>query len=195
MPVSLVYFQLGLQHILAIDSYDHILFVIALCVAYPLREWRQIFILVTAFTIGHTLTLALATLGLVNVNRQLIESLIPVTIFLTSAGNFVRISGSNSRIFYSGKYVLAMVFGLIHGLGFSNYLVLLLSPEENLILPLASFNIGVEVGQIFIVTVFCFITWLITVKQKLEHDFWCKFISAGITCTAFWLIIKPIIQE
>ncbi len=195
MSVMSIYFQLGLQHILAIDSYDHILFVIALCVAYPLRHWRQILLLVTAFTAGHSLTLALATFRLLEIDVNLIELLIPVTILLTSMANFIRKRRPGSGFYYYSKYLFAMVFGLIHGLGFSSYLVLLLNPDENLILPLASFNIGVEIGQIIIVVCFSFITWLVTIKSKIEHLYWCNFVSAGIACTAFWLIIKPVIQE
>jgi len=151
MSLFELYFTLGLQHIADLKGYDHILFILILCAVYRLKEWKRVLILVTAFTIGHSLTLALATLDLLRVDGDLIEFLIPLTIFITALFNVISRRQKVSRLQHSLKYGAALFFGLIHGLGFSNYLRSLLGAEKGLVLPLFSFNVGIEVGQILIV--------------------------------------------
>jgi hypothetical protein len=148
-----LYFQLGIQHILDLDGFDHILFVVALCAIYVLRDWKKIIILVTAFTLGHSITLALATLQLVKVNSEWVEFLIPVTIGITALSNILKPKASSSRGLHI-NYLFALFFGLIHGLGFSNYLRSLLGKEASILEPLLAFNIGLEVGQLVIVVIF-----------------------------------------
>lgn len=146
-----LYFQLGIEHILDILGYDHIMFVVALTAIYLLREWRRLLILVTAFTIGHSITLALATLRVVNFNSELIEFLIPVTIFITAISNLFKKDSYRSSAQINTNYVYALFFGLIHGLGFSNYLRSLLGSDKTIVPQLLAFNLGLEVGQIIIV--------------------------------------------
>jgi hypothetical protein len=148
-----LYFQLGIQHILDLDGFDHILFVMALCAIYILRDWKKIIILVTAFTVGHSLTLALATLNLIKVDTDLVEFLIPVTIGITAFSNILKPKPSTGKGLQI-NYLFALFFGLIHGLGFSNYLRSLLGKEASLFEPLLAFNIGLEVGQLVIVAIF-----------------------------------------
>lgn len=152
-----LYLRLGFEHISDLKGYDHILFVIALAAVYPLREWKHLLILVTAFTIGHSVTLALSTLGWVNVDADLIETLIPITIFITAALNiaerFAKDPDKALQRDWRMKYALAIGFGLIHGLGFSNYLRAILGGEQSLVLPLFSFNVGLEVGQLVILVI------------------------------------------
>jgi hypothetical protein len=152
-----LYLRLGFEHISDLKGYDHILFVIALAAVYPLREWKHLLILVTAFTIGHSVTLALSTLGWVDVDAELIETLIPVTIFITAALNvgerFARNPEKALQRDWRLKYLLAIGFGLIHGLGFSNFLRAVLGAEESLVLPLFSFNVGLELGQLVILVI------------------------------------------
>ncbi len=158
MSLFELYFMLGLQHIADLKGYDHILFIVTLCAVYTLKEWRRVLILVTAFTIGHSLTLALATLNLIRIDGDLIEFLIPLTIFITALSNlFVGKQKGNSGLYYL-RYAAALFFGLIHGLGFSNYLRSLLGAERGMVLPLFSFNVGIEVGQIIIVTIIMLLT-------------------------------------
>lgn len=159
------YLGLGFEHLLDFQGADHILFVVVLCAAYSLKAWRELLILITAFTVGHSLSLALATLGAVKVDTGWVEFLIPVTIAAAAvvnvftgpvttaavdrteeAGGPVR-SANRVRL---GKYGLALVFGLIHGLGFSNFLRLLLGDEGELFIPLLAFNIGLELAQIVV---------------------------------------------
>src|SRR5690606_17303442 len=126
-----LYFDLGLNHILDTNGYDHILFVLALCSVYVPRDWRKILILVTAFTIGHSVTLALSSLKIVLINTSWIEFLIPVTIFITALVNLFkrRLPYQTQKV--QVNYLFALFFGLIHGFGFSNYLRSLLGRSEN----------------------------------------------------------------
>lgn len=160
MSMFQLYLRLGIDHIADIQSYDHILFVISLCIIYPLKQWRKLLLLITAFTLGHTITLVLATLQIFRIPTDLIEFLIPLTIFMTAFGNLLQKSDKFSSSSHRYKYLLALFFGLIHGLGFSNYLRGMLSNEESLILPLLSFNIGIELGQIIIVALIVGLTIL-----------------------------------
>ncbi len=158
MSLFELYFKLGLQHIADLKGYDHILFILTLCAVYSLKEWKRVLILVTAFTIGHSLTLALATLDLVRVDGDLIEFLIPLTIFVTALANVLTRTQRVTSTLHYLKYSAALFFGLIHGLGFSNYLRSLLGSEKGLVLPLFSFNVGIEAGQILIVAVIMLLT-------------------------------------
>ena len=152
-----LYLRLGLEHILDLGAYDHILFVIALAAVYSLKEWKHMLVLVTAFTIGHSITLALATLGILVFNESLIETLIPITIVITAALNvFERLSKDPSSALqrdWKIKYGLALFFGLIHGLGFSYYLRAILGGESSIVLPLFSLNVGLELGQLVILVI------------------------------------------
>src|SRR5690606_4525825 len=156
-----LYFVLGKDHILDYrNGYDHILFVIALCAIYTLRDWRRVLILVTAFTVGHSITLALATFHIINVRGDVVEFLIPLTILLTAACNILKRDDYFQDRRIQLNYALALFFGLIHGMGFSTYLREILGKSANITTPLLAFNIGLEFGQIVIVLLFlssCFI--------------------------------------
>ena len=158
MSLFELYFKLGLDHIADLKGYDHILFILTLCVVYSLKEWKRVLVLVTAFTLGHSLTLALATLDLLRVDGDMIEFLIPLTIFVTALVNLFARNQRVTSLQHYLKYSAALFFGLIHGLGFSNYLRSLLGAERGLVLPLFSFNVGIEVGQIVIVSIIMLLT-------------------------------------
>jgi hypothetical protein len=144
------WFETGMWHIADPAAYDHILFLIALCGFYSWRDWKGLLILVTAFTLGHSLTLALAVLDVVHVKVDYIEFAIPLSILLTALYNFFRLSSRPSRR-ESLRYVMAAIFGLIHGLGFSYLLKSMLGRENDLLAPLFAFNVGLEAGQLLIV--------------------------------------------
>jgi hypothetical protein len=156
------------------------------------RDWKKILILVTAFTIGHSLTLALATFNVFQVRSDLIEFLIPVTIAITALVTIFKPKPSTGRGVQL-NYVFAVFFGLIHGLGFSNYLKELLGKEASIWQPLLAFNIGLEVGQIVIVTAFLLLTSLLNLAGVNRKD-WTLVVSAfvlGVACmlmleTKFW---------
>ena len=158
MSVFSTYLQLGFYHIFNLRAYDHLVFLLALCAPYVLQDWRRVVALVTSFTVGHSITLALATLNVLPYSPRLIEVLIPVTIVLTSLLNLARAGAARSAphrtaqpILLTLPNLLAAAFGLIHGLGFSSYLRELLGRQNRPVLELLSFNVGVELGQLLIV--------------------------------------------
>jgi len=179
MSLFKLYFTLGLDHIADLKGYDHILFILTLCVVYTVKEWKRVLILITAFTIGHSLTLALATLDLIRVDGDLIEFLIPLTIFLTAMGNVILRKQRVSSLLHSLKYGAAMFFGLIHGLGFSNYLRSLLGSEKGLLLPLFSFNVGIETGQIIIVVVIMLLSKIVVDLLRFPGREWHLLLSGA----------------
>ncbi len=154
-----IYFKLGMQHIADLTAYDHILFVLALCIRYQFADWRKLLILVTAFTIGHSITLALSVYNVIRYSTAWIEFLIPVTIVITSISNvFVKKFTSAGR--FPAIYFFALFFGLIHGMGFSNYLKSLMGKNASVITELLAFNLGLEVGQLIIVLAVLLISFI-----------------------------------
>ncbi|MCB0494850.1 MAG: HupE/UreJ family protein [Cyclobacteriaceae bacterium] len=190
MDTFKLYFQLGTEHILDIRGYDHILFIVALTTIYLVKDWKKVLVLVTAFTIGHSITLALATLRVIKINTQLIEFLIPVTIFLTAAANLFRNRPEQNNKKIQLNYWLALFFGLIHGLGFSNYLRGLLGNDSTIVTQLLAFNIGLEAGQIVIVLIFMAITFLAVDVVGVSRRDWRLIISSGVAAIATTLMIE-----
>lgn len=189
MSVFELYFTLGLQHIADLKGYDHILFILILCAVYQWKEWKRVLILVTAFTVGHSLTLVLATLKLVRVNGDLIEFLIPLTIFITALSNVISRKKRVPAWQHFLKYGAALFFGLIHGLGFSNYLRSLLGAESRMALPLFSFNVGIEVGQILIVIVIMLLTKVMVDLLRMPAREWHLLLSgAGLGVSLILMI-------
>jgi hydrogenase/urease accessory protein HupE len=147
-----LFLPLGFRHIADLRSADHILFVAALTAAYAPREWVRIAWLVTAFTVGHTVSLALATFNIVHVPARAVEIAIALTIIVTAlVAIHDQHRASAAPPAFANRYAAAGVFGLIHGLGFSNYLRALLGGESDLLVPLFAFNVGLELGQLLIV--------------------------------------------
>lgn len=179
MSIFELYFKLGLQHIADFKGYDHILFIFTLCAVYALNEWKRVLVLITAFTIGHSLTLALATLDLIRVDGNLIEFLIPLTIFITALANLFARKQSVSPVLHYLKYSAALFFGLIHGLGFSYYLRSLLGAERGLALPLFAFNVGIESGQIIILSIIMILTKVVVDLIGLPRREWHVLLSGA----------------
>lgn len=183
MSTFYTFLQLGFSHITDIYGFDHILFILALCSVYLLSDWKEVLILVTAFTIGHSVTLALATLNIVRVDTQWVEFFIPVTIALTSIYNLTynfkrKIFERSSKPLWP-RYTMAVVFGLVHGLGFSNYLRSLLGKSNSIFQELLAFNIGLELGQILIVIIFLLLGYLVVKFAGLGRNKW-NWIVSGI---------------
>ena len=179
MSTFQLYLQLGIEHIADFKGYDHILFISTLCAVYLFNQWKQVLVLITAFTIGHTTTLALATMHMIHFSSGWIEFLIPVTIFLTSVGNMFEkndLVKSGSQHF---KYGAAMFFGLIHGLGFSFYLRSLLGIEHSIVLPLFAFNVGIELGQLCIVSGVLLLTHILVNWLKFARREWSLVLSGA----------------
>lgn len=165
---------------------DHILFVVALSAGYFLSDWKKILVLITAFTVGHSITLALATLNIIQIRTDVIEFFIVATILIASVSNLFRAAeASSNRI--QLNYFYALFFGLIHGLGFSNTLRSLLSKNQELITPLIAFNLGLEVGQIMIVAIFLLAGFL-AVRFGVDRRDWKIIVSSIISGMALMLI-------
>lgn len=150
MDEFLLYFKMGLNHVLDFNAYDHILFLIVLAVVFSFNQWKKVLWLVTLFTIGHSLTLALSAFGILKVSMDLIEFLIPLTIFITGVVN-VFTSKKSSSGKENVNLIFAVFFGLIHGLGFSNYFRMMVGKEDDKVFPLLEFALGIEAAQIIIV--------------------------------------------
>jgi hypothetical protein len=183
-----LFFALGWQHILDWQGYDHILFVAALCGLYTFENWQRVLWLVTAFTLGHSLTLALSVLDQVRLPADWIEFLIPVTIMLTAMFNIFNktFSLQSARI----SYGLALVFGLVHGLGFSNYLKSLMGRSANIVGELLAFNLGLEFGQLLIVAGILSLSWLAMQVLRVLRREWSLFLSSAILGMALLMALS-----
>ena len=192
-----MYINLGFQHISDLAGYDHILFLLALCAVYSMDQWRRLFILVTAFTVGHSITLALSSFGWVVIPSHIIEFLIPVTILITAIRNVAvpasdQLTDDQSNM--TGHYLVALCFGFIHGMGFSNYFRALMMDSSSITIPLLGFNLGIEIGQLLVVSIIVIVASLVVKFAQVKHRDWNLFISgaaAGISLvlmndTAFW---------
>lgn len=166
-----LWFSTGLEHILDINGYDHILFVSLLVLSCTLAEWKKLLVLVTAFTVGHSVSLALSVSGALRIHQPLVEFLIAFSILASAAYNLVYYKKNSSRE-NTFMYVLVCFFGLIHGLGFSYLLKSMLATGQNILLPLLYFNLGLELGQLIIVLIVILFSLLLTLSFKLPfHTF------------------------
>lgn len=184
-----IYFEVGFRHIMNWGALDHILFIIALSLRYQFRDWKKVFILVTAFTIGHTITLTLAVFNVMDISRRWIEFLIPLTIAATALSNvFVK------KFVYKSKfpliYFFALFFGLIHGLGFSNYLKSVISGESGVFIKLLSANIGIEAAQLIFVTGILIVSFICLNVLKFSRREYILFVSGGIFALALQMTIE-----
>lgn len=154
------WFVNGFWHILDLSGYDHMLFLLALSGLYEVQQWKKLLILITSFTIGHSITLMLSALEILNFSSDWVELFIPVTIMATCYQNVFPVQESPTEHF-SANYWIALVFGFIHGLGFSTQLKMLLGRQEQIAFELFSFNLGIETGQVL------FILFILAIKGLL----------------------------
>ena len=190
MSVFSLYIKLGFNHIVDYNAFDHILFIVVLTAVYLLSDWKRVLLLITSFTIGHTTTLALSTLNIISISSSLVEFLIPVTIFITAVGNLLQRSNGFSHQQYKIKYIIALFFGLIHGLGFSNYLKVLLGSEKGIVKPLFAFNLGLELGQVIIVLCILFVATIVVSKFRIKQRSWELVLSGAGLGVALMLMIE-----
>lgn len=183
------YFSLGWEHIISLDALDHLLFIAALSAIYLLKNWKQVLILVTAFTIGHSLTLLLSVLDVFRFEDKWVEFLIPCTIVITAFFNLFQRSFTSSTLRLN--YFLALFFGLVHGMGFANTIRFMLVKDQNLGISLLGFNVGLEVGQIVIVIFLLQIGYFIINILKINRREWVIFLSAAV----FGIAVKMAIER
>ena len=184
-----MYTQIGFNHIANLSGMDHILFVAALCIRYQLSDWKKWLILVTAFTIGHSVTLVLSVFNYLDFATNWIEFLIPVTILITAISNmFVKQFSFNSK--FPVIYFFALFFGLVHGLGFSFYLKSLLGMQQNIAPALLAFNWGLEIGQILIVMAILVISFIFVTLLKAPRRDIILIVSGGILALSLQMAIE-----
>lgn len=183
------YFKMGWEHIISKDALDHQLFILALACVYTIWDIKRVLIMVTAFTIGHSLTLALSVYDIIRFSSKWVEFLIPCTIFITALNNIFQIDskGKSAKI----NYYLALCFGLIHGMGFANAIRIMLAKDQTIGWGLFGFNVGLEAGQIFCVAIILIIGILFLNGFKVKRRDWIFFLSSGV----FALSIKMALER
>jgi HupE / UreJ protein len=185
-----LYFGVGIDHILNWEALDHILFVSALCLRYLVKDWKKVVVLVTAFTIGHSITLALSALGLVHFATRWIEFLIPVTIIATAINNLTQ---RKSQVEHPSRlpviYFFALFFGLIHGLAFANTLISLIG-RDGIVVPLLAFNLGIETAQLLVVAVILAISFIFVQLIRLKRVWWVWGVSALVLIASLRMAVE-----
>ena len=190
MQDFLFYLQLGWEHIISKDALDHQLFILALIAIFSFRDWKKVLILVTAFTIGHSLTLVLSALDVFRFPSDWVEFLIPCTIVFTALDNII--FSKNEKKLIQLNYYLALLFGLIHGMGFANSVRMMLASEQDITLPLFGFNVGLELGQIVVVAIALFLHYIFSEVLKLSNKIWIYIISVPIFIFALKMALERI---
>jgi HupE / UreJ protein len=190
-----LYFGIGWDHIMSWAALDHLLFIAALAAIYLINDWKQVLILVTAFTIGHSLTLALSVYNIIKIQDKWVEFLIPCTIIITAMSNLfqknftaIPMAIGTIRI----NYFLALFFGLIHGLGFANTIRFMLAEDQNLAVGLFGFNVGLELGQVVVVTSLLLFAYAIINLLKVARRDWVIFLSAAVFSLALKIALERI---
>ena len=190
MTDFLFYLQLGWEHILSSDALDHQLFILALVAIFSFKDLKKVLILVTAFTIGHSVTLALSAFDIIRFPSNWIEFLIPCTIVFTALDNLI--FSKNVEKLIKLNYFLALFFGLIHGMGFANSVRMMLAQEQSITIPLFGFNVGLEIGQIALVIIVLSIFYLLSTFLKLQKKHWILLVSAPILVVSLKMAIERI---
>jgi hypothetical protein len=183
-----IYFKLGLNHVLDLNGYDHILFLLVLTVAYTFKDWKRVLWLVTVFTIGHTISLILSTYGAVSFSENAIGLLVYITIVITALYNIFTAGKTSNKTRIVLLLVAALFFGLIHGLAFSSYFKQITSGLESKLLPMLEFALGVEAGQIIVVLVVLVVSFLFQTVFRFNKRDWIMVISAIVLGIAIHII-------
>ena len=193
------YIKLGWDHIIDIKAYDHLLFVMTLCALFSINEWKKVVVIITAFTIGHSMTLALSTLNYILLPQEWIEVLIPLTILVTALTNI-----STQQNHLNGKptfeksiavnYIIALFFGLIHGLGFANNFRFMLGEDNSIMKQLFAFNSGLELGQMTVVIFFFLLLYLVSKVFNILHREWTIFFSGAGAGLSVMMIIEALLK-
>ena len=182
------YFRIGWEHIMSWDALDHLLFIAALAAIYLLKDWKQVLILITAFTIGHSLTLALSVFDIIRFNSKWVEFLIPCTIIVTAFSNLFQKKFTTQSIRIN--YFLALFFGLVHGMGFANSIRFMLAKDQEIGWGLLGFNAGLETGQIIEVIILLLIAYILINMLKINRREWVIFLSAAVFSLALKIALE-----
>lgn len=186
----LFYLNLGWEHIISLDALDHQLFVLVLVAVFAVKDWKNIFWIITAFTIGHSITLALSVFDIVRAPAKWVEFLIPLTIVITALDNILMRNKQNNLM--KMNFYLALFFGLIHGMGFANTARMMIANEQHIFVPLLGFNIGLELGQIAVVAGILIIQFVLLNLFKVNRKDWIMFISSGVFALSLKMTLERI---
>ena len=186
-----IYFEIGLRHVLDLAAYDHILFLIALTVPYAFKDWKRLLLLISVFTIGHTLALLLSVFGVIIIKGNLVEFLIPITILIVAFFNLFTAGKSSKNESISVVVFITLFFGIIHGLGFASYFKSLLggSPQSKL-LPLSEFALGIEAAQIIVVFVVLILSYIVQTFFRFSKRDWTLVMSSFIIGVVLPMIVE-----
>lgn len=186
-----VYFQIGLHHVLDIQAYDHVLFLMALVIPFTFKDWKKIILSVTLFTLGHTTALVFSVYKILVVKANFIEFLIPITILLTAIYNLASIGKSNKKEKINWVFLITLFFGIIHGFGFSNYFNSLLGGSSNSkLVPLLEFALGIEAAQLSVVLAVLVLAYIVQTVFKYSRRDWILVGSAFIVGVVLPMIIE-----
>lgn len=186
----LFYLNLGWEHIISLDALDHQLFVLVLVAVFAVKDWKNIFWIITAFTIGHSITLALSVFDIVRAPAKWVEFLIPLTIVITALDNILMRNRQNNLM--KMNFYLALFFGLIHGMGFANTARMMIANEQHIFVPLLGFNIGLELGQIAVVAGILIVQFVLLNLFKVNRKDWIMFISSGVFALSLKMTLERI---
>jgi len=186
-----IYFQIGLKHVLDIHAYDHVLFLTALTTPYAFKDWKRILLLVTVFTVGHTLALLLSVFGIIAVKANLVEFLIPITILVAAMFNLFTAGKASKNESVNLVFFLTLFFGIIHGLGFSNYFKTILGgTSSSKLVPLLEFALGIEAAQLIVVFVVLILSYIVQTVFRFSKRDWALVMSAFIIGVAIPMIVE-----
>ncbi len=191
MSEFLIYFQIGLHHVLDIHAYDHVLFLMALVIPFTFKDWKRILLSVTIFTLGHTTALLLSVYEIMVIKANVVELLIPITILATSLFNLFTIGKTNRKENLNLIFLITLFFGVIHGLGFSNYFTTILGgTSSSKLLPLLEFVLGIEGAQIAVVFAVLILAYITQSFFKFSKRDWILVASAFVIGVVVPMIVE-----
>lgn len=186
-----IFFEKGLRHILDVSAYDHILFLIALTIPYAFKDWKRLLLLVTLFTIGHTLSLLLSIFGVVIIKVNMVEFLIPITILIIAFFNLFTAGKSSKKESISVIGFITLFFGIIHGLSFAGYFKTLTgSSSQSKLLPMLEFSLGIEASQIIVVFIVLILSYIVQTFFRFSKRDWTLVMSAFVIGVVLPMIIQ-----
>lgn len=186
-----LYFNIGLKHVLDINAYDHVLFLMALAIPYAFKNWKRLLLLVSLFTTGHTLALILSVFGIIAVKVNLVELFIPITILIVALFNLFTAGKNNKNESISIIAIVTLFFGIIHGLGFSNYFKSILPGEAtDKLIPLLEFALGIEAAQLLVIFVILILSYIVQTVFRFSKRDWTLAMSSFIIGVVIPLIVQ-----
>lgn len=185
------FFQMGLKHILNVYAYDHVLFLIALAIPFSFKDWKRILVLVTLFTLGHTIALLLSVFGIIAVKVNVVELLVPITILIIALFNLFTAGKSNRKEGVNLVFLITLFFGIIHGFGFANYFKTLVGGNTIAkLLPMTEFALGIEAAQIVVIFVVLVLSYIVQTVFRFSKRDWALVFSAFIIGVVLPMIIE-----